>query len=125
MEEQLIKKDCNTGEYEDIYPVTTLPAIKDLRTGNTLDRKLEEFNHIYLPFKDNSKTLTRQQIPDNLRRRGLWITYISCKGNTVTEWYNSDDFSNKAWGDNKNWVPYLNKELVRGVLGELLSWYKA
>lgn len=125
MEEQLIKKDCNTGEYGNVYPVTTLQAIKDLSTGETLNRKLEEFNHIYLPFKDNSKTLTRQQIPDNLRRRGLWITYISCKGNTVTEWYNSDDFSNKAWGDNKNWVPYFNKELVREVLGELLSWYKA
>lgn len=125
MAEQLIQKNCTTGEYEDIYPITDLSSIKDLSTGKTLDELLEQFNHIYLPFKNNSKTLTRQQVPVNMRRRGLWITYISCKGSTITEWYNSDDFSNKAWGDNKNWVPYLNTELIREELNKILAWYKA
>ncbi len=125
MAEQLIQKNCTTGAYKDMYPVTTIAAIKDLSTGKTLDRILEEFNHIYLPFKDNSKSITRLQIPNNLRRKGLWITYTSCKGNTITEWYNSNDFSNRAWGDSKNWVPYLDKEVVRTILNELLSWYKA
>lgn len=125
MAEQLIQKDCTTGAYKDMYPITTLSAIKDLSTGKTLDKILEEFNHIYLPFKDNSKTLTRQQVPARLRRQGLWITYVSCQGNTITEWYNSNDFSNKAWGDSKNWVPYLNKEVVKGLLNEVLAWYKA
>lgn len=125
MEEQLIKKNCTTGEYKDMYPVTTLTAIKDLSTGKTLDTIIEEFNHIYLPFKDNSKTLTRLQVPNKFRRKGLWITYVSCKGNTITEWYNSDDFSNKAWGDNSNWVPYLNKQVIKEALNEVLSWYKA
>ncbi len=125
MAEQLIQKDCTTGEYKDLYPITSLGAIKDLSTGKTLDTILEEFNHIYLPFKDNSKTLTRQQVPNRLRRKGLWITYESCQGNVITEWYNSDDFSNKAWGDSANWIPYLNKEVVKGVLNEILSWYRA
>lgn len=125
MAEQLIKKDCTTGTYSDMFPITTLSAIKDLSTGKTLDVILEEFNHIYLPFKDNSKTLTRLQVPANMRRQGLWITYVSCKGNTITEYYNSNDFSNKAWGDNKNWVPYLDKEVIRTALDEILSWYKA
>lgn len=125
MAEQLIQKDCTTGNYKDMYPITTLSAIKDLSTGKTLDKILEQFNHIYLPFKDNSKALTRQQVPANIRRRGLWITYTSCKGNTVTEWYNSDDFSNKAWGDNNNWVPYLDKEVVKSLLNDILAWYKA
>lgn len=125
MKEQLIRKDCATGEYKDMYPITTLEAIKDLSTGKTLDTTIEEFNHVYLPFKDNSKTLTRLQIPNKFRRKGLWITYVSCKGNTVTEWYNNDDFSNKAWGDNSNWVPYLNKQVIKEVLNEVLSWYKA
>ncbi len=125
MSEQLIKKDCSTGEYENMYPVTTLSSIKDLSTGKTLDTILEEFNHIYLPFKDNSKTLTRQQIPNKLRRKGLWITYISCQGNVITEWYNSEDFSNKAWGDSKNWVPYLDKEVLGTIINDILSWYKA
>lgn len=125
MSEQLIQKDCTTGAYKDIYPVTSLSSIKDLSTGKTLDNILEEYNHIYLPFKDNSKSLTRLQIPNKLRRKGLWITYVSCKGNVITEWYNSDDFSNKAWGDNGNWVPYLNKEVVKNLLSEVLAWYKA
>ena len=125
MAEQLIKKNCKTGEYSDLYPITSLSAIKDMSTGETLDTILEKYNHIYLPFKDNSKTLTRLQIPSNIRRQGLWITYVSCKGNTITEWYNSNDFSNKAWGDNKNWTPYLDKEEINKVVKELLSWYKA
>lgn len=125
MAEQLIKKDCTTGEYRSMYPVTTLSAIKDLSTGETLDVILDRYNHIYLPFVNNSKTSTRQQVPSNIRRKGLWITYVSCQGNSVTEWYNSDDFSNKAWGDSKNWVPYLDKEVLKLVLSEVLAWYKA
>lgn len=125
MGEQLIKKNCATGEYKEMYPITTLAAIKDPSSGKTLDEIIEEFNHIYLPFKDNSKTYTRLQVPSNLRRKGLWITYISCKGNTITEWYNSDDFSNEAWGDNSNWVPYLDKQVIKEALNKVLSWYKA
>lgn len=103
MIEQLIKKDCNTGEYEDMFPITTLSAVKDLSTGKTLDRILEDVNHIYLPFKYNSKALTRQQVPMNVRRKGLWITYTSCMDKITTEWYTSDDYSNSAWGNNENW----------------------
>lgn len=125
MAEQLIQKNCQTGEYKDMYPITTLSAIKDLNTGKTLDTILEEVNHIFLPFKDNSKLLTRLQVPSNFRRKGLWITYISCQGNTVTEWYNNDDYSNKAWGDGNNWVPYLDKEVLKKTLAEVLAWYKA
>lgn len=123
--EQLIKKNCSSGTYESMYPITILSAVKDIDTDKSLDEILEVYNHIYLPFKDNSKTLTRQQIPNKLRRKGLWITYKSCKGNVITEWYNSDDFSNKAWGDSKNWVQYLDKSVMRDILKCMLSWYKA
>lgn len=125
MAEQLIKKNCSTGIYDNMYPITTLSAIKDLSSGKTLDVILEGYNHIYLPFKNNSKTLTRQQIPNNIRRRGLWITYISCKGNVVTEYYNSTDYSNKAWGDSDNWVPYLDRCVIRDIVKDILTWYKA
>lgn len=125
MTEQIIKKDCKTGEYNDIFPITTLSAIKDLSTGETLDNILEKYNHLYLPFLNNSKTNTRLQVPNKLRRKGLWITYETCNSRVVTEWYNSNDFSNKAWGNSENWVPYIDKELMRGTLKTLLSWYKA
>lgn len=123
--EQIIKKDCKTGEYNDIFPITTLSAIKDLSTGDTLDNILEKYNHLYLPFLNNSKTNTRLQVPNKLRRKGLWITYETCNSRVVTEWYNSNDFSNKAWGNSENWVPYIDKGLMRETLKTLLSWYKA
>lgn len=125
MEEQLTKKNCTTGEYSNIYPVTTLSAVKDLDTGETLDNIVSNINHIYLPFKENSKMLTRQQVPMKYRKQGLWITYISCQGNTVTEWYNSTDFSDKAWGDCDNWTQYLDHELITNLIRKILSWYKA
>lgn len=113
--EQLIKKDCSSGEYNNIYPVTTIQSIIDRDTGETLEGVLSKVNHIYLPFKDNCKSLTRQQVPPSLRRKGLWISYVSCKRNVVTEYYNSDDFEDKAWGDNKNWVPYIDKDLIQEI----------
>lgn len=125
MEKQLIRKDCATGSYEGIYPVTSLQAVKDMISGKNLEEILKSFNHLYLPFKDNSRTETRLQVPNALRRKGLWVTYVSCKGNVVTEFYNSTDYSNKAWGDSNNWKPYLCPDKIKEALGELFTWYEA
>lgn len=123
--EQLIKKNCDLGSYDKIYPITSLESIKDLSTGKTLEEILAQYNHIYLPLKDNSRANTRLQIPSHLRRKGLWITYRYCNGDIITEWYNSDDFSNKAWGDCSNWIPYLDRKVVSDLLKDILGWYKA
>lgn len=120
---QLVQKNCITGDREEVFPKTTIDSVVDRVTGETLEELLKKCNHLYLPFKDNSKALTRCQVPTNMRRRGLWITYVSCKGNVVTEWYNSDDFSSKAWGDNNNWIPYLDESLLKKLLKKLLAWY--
>lgn len=125
MKDSIVRRSCNTGEYDNIVPIINLSSIKDLATGKTLDSILEQYNHIYVPFKDNSRSNTRLQVPANIRRKGLWITYVSCKGNAITEWYNSDDYSNKAWQDGKNWVPYLDNEVIAAGVKEALSWYKA
>lgn len=123
MEEQLIKKNCTTGEYNNIYPITSTSAVKD-STGRTLDDIIENINHVYLPFKDNSRATTRNQVLRSNRKRGLWITYVSCKGNIITEYYLSDDFSDEAWGNNDNWLPYINQDLISDLVNEKLSWYK-
>lgn len=125
MDSQLIKKNCTTGEYSNLYPVTIIDSVIDPITGKTLRDSLEQCNHLYLPFKDNSKAVTRNQVPLELRRKGLWITYNSCAGKIVTEYYKSDDFSNREWGKNENWVPYLNSDVIRTYVEEALSWYKA
>ena len=125
MDKQLIHKDCHGGNRTPIHPVTSLTAIKDLSTGKTLDEMLQGINHIYLPFTNNSRTSTRQQVPQKLRRKGLWVTYESCKGEVITEWYNSNNFSNKAWGDSSNWMPYLNTETITEIVNKSNGWYKA
>lgn len=124
MDNSIYRKNCNTGEMTKVYPITTLDNVKDLSTGESLTTILQKYNHIWLPFTGNSKTLTRQQVPPVLRKRGLWITYKSCKCNVITEWYNSDDFSNKAWGDNANWVQIVDKDTVDKIAKELIQWYK-
>lgn len=125
MDSQLIKKNCTTGEYSNLYPVTIIDNVIDPITGKTLRDSLEQCNHLYLSFKDNSKAVTRNQVPLELRRKGLWITYNSCAGKIITEYYKSDDFSNREWGKNENWVPYLNSDIIRTYVEEALSWYKA
>lgn len=121
----LYQKNCNTGGHSKLYPVTTLEKVINESTGESLDQILQKYNHIWLPFKGNSKALTRQQVPANLRRRGLWITYISCAGKTVTEWYDANDYSDKAWGNNENWVQYTDKATIEKMVKESISWYKA
>lgn len=124
MNANLMQKDCKTGQSKPFYPVTTLDKVIDAETNESLDQILQKYNHIWLPFKGNSKTLTRQQIPDKLRRRGLWITYRSCKGNTVTEWYDSDNFTNAEWGKNENWVRVADKDLIESLINGAISWHK-
>lgn len=128
MNNTLYRRNCNTGQSDVFYPMTTLDKVVNEITGEPLDKILEQYNHIWLPFKGNSKTLTRQQVPDELRRRGLWITYTHCKCNVITEWYNSDRYDNKSWGDNDNWVQIVDKATLIKVNEELskklVGWYK-
>lgn len=125
---QLQQRNCNSGEISDVYPITTLDKVVNLETNESLNQILEKYNHILLPFKSNSKTLTRQQVPNELRRRGLWITYTHCKCNVITEWYNSDRYDNKSWGDNNNWIQIVDKATLLKINEELsnklVGWYK-
>lgn len=124
MNTQLYQKDCNTGESTPIYPITTLDKVIDKSTNKTLEQILQEYNHIWLPSKSNNKMLTRQQVPSNLRRRGLWITYKHCNCKTITEWYNSDVFTNAEWGKNENWVKVADKDLIESLINGAISWHK-
>lgn len=120
--QQLIKKNCSTGEYENIYPITDLSSIIDSDTGEFLYDTIEKFNHIYLPFQ-SSKPSTRLQIPEKLRRTGLWITYVVSENNTITEWFKGSNFDEKSWGDSKNWVQYVDDKLLEDMVNNILSWY--
>lgn len=114
MIEQLIRKNCHTGENEVIFPKTVSEAVKDIASNKTLDTIINEISHIYLQFKDNSKTLTRLQISPSIRKKGLLITYTTCKDNILTERYTIDDISDEAWGNGDNWL--TETDMIKDVV---------
>lgn len=111
---QLIEKDCNSSEYRNIFPITTLENVMS-NNGTNLKDILNQVNHIYLPFKNRTRRDTRLQVPNELRRRGLWVTYISCKGNIVTEWYNAQPTDNNNWVKNENWTRLYSTEDIQAI----------
>lgn len=100
--QQLIKKEYQTGNYQDIFPKTFLDAVVNRETGVSLDEILTGFNMYFLTYLGGSG-VTRLQIPDELRRQGLFITYVLFDKTTVIEWYDSDDISDEAWQSDANW----------------------
>lgn len=100
--QQLIKRENQTGNYGDIYPKTFLDAVVNRETGVSLDEILTGFNMYFLTYLGGSG-VTRLQIPDELRRQGLFITYVLFDKTTVIEWYGSDDISDEAWQSDANW----------------------
>ena len=100
--QQLIKKE-NNQEYKDIYPKTFTDAVLDKHTGANLADILNSFNMYFIAYA-GSKEVTRVQVPTNLRRKGLWITYIMLDDTIVTEYYNGSLLTDDAWQDSANWV---------------------
>lgn len=121
---QMFQHDCVSGQHKPIYPDTTIDRVVDV-TGKPLSKILSEFNHIYVPFVNNSRRDTRLQVPVAMRRRGLWITYQGCNGALITEIYVSNLTDIASWTDPNNWVSYLNENVIKEKVKEVLSWYKA
>lgn len=98
---QLIKKKP-TGGYRNIFPKTFLNAIRDKESGVVLTEILQGFNMYFLSYVGD-KGNTRLQVPNILRKEGLWITYVLYDHTVVTEWYNSEKIDNDSWKDDSNW----------------------
>lgn len=95
--QQLIKKDQSQ-----VFPKTFLDAIRSRETGVSLEEILKGFNMYFVSYTGNASQ-TRNQVPMELRKKGLWLTYINFKNEVVTEWYDATDITNEAWGYDKNW----------------------
>ena len=98
---QLIKKS-NQGGYKNVFPKSYLDNIIDKESGMTLSDILSGFNMYFLSYT-GSRSQTRLQVPEVLRKNGLWITYVLFDNTVVTEWYNSASIDDTAWQDNSNW----------------------
>lgn len=122
MIEQLLKKN-KLGEYEKMYPITLLEAIRlNSKSNRTLEDILKDINHLYIPWQGvESDTLL--SVDPVFRKKGLWITYVDCSGSVITMWYNSDDLSDTAWENIDNWVEYRSIRELQNTLKEILSWW--
>ena len=99
MSNQLIK---TTGQgKENVFPRTRIQDLFDDTSGQKLIDILKSFNMMFVPYLGN-KSYTRNQISPELRRQGLWLTYVI--GNTVyTEWYDEVAIDDTNWGSDSNW----------------------
>ena len=128
MAKQLYEKQQE--QYKEIYP---LVHAKDIMTdeGKNLIDVLKTFNHLYINFV-NTKQETRNSIPVDIRRYGLWITY-KYNNELITEWFkasNIDAEDNTKWEADEYWetVPdmkyiYDNASKIPNgaILPEMLS----
>lgn len=88
---------------KDIYPVTYTSAVYDDRTGANLTALLHQFNNVHLPYAGTSFD-TRNQLPEEQRRKGVIISYVDIDGNTITEQCVADTLTNdEYWGLDENW----------------------
>ena len=106
MSNQLIKN--TTQGTQRVYPKTYTEGITDKSTGKTLIEILNSFNMYFLSYIGNTFE-TRCQVPKDLRREGLWITYVDFNHKVITEWYNSDNIDNETWGVDTYWRQGSNK----------------
>ena len=99
MSNQLIK---TTGQgKENVFPRTRIQDLFDDTSGQKLIDILRSFNMMFVPYLGN-KSYTRNQISPELRRQGLWLTYVI--DNTVyTEWYGEVAIDDTNWGSDSNW----------------------
>ena len=99
MSNQLIKT-TEQGK-ENVFPRTRIQDLFDETSGQKLIDILNSFNMMFVPYLGN-KFQTRNQVSPELRRQGLWLTYVI--DNTVyTEWYDGVAIDNTNWGSDSNW----------------------
>lgn len=101
MSNQLVRKDYLEG-YRKVFPKTFIDAIRDRETDMPLAEILQGFNMYFLSYTGD-KASTRCSISPFLRKEGLWITYVLYDHTVVTEWYNSDNIDDEAFGSDENW----------------------
>jgi len=77
--------------------------IKDKNNGLTLNEILTSYNIYFLTYTGNTAS-TRLQVPFNIRKTGLWVTYVDYKHKIHNEYYVSQWVDNVNWIKDSNWV---------------------
>lgn len=98
-------------EFTNIFPLQYVSNILDKATGETLTILLSRYNHIFIPFT-GEKEITRAAVPPIMRRKGLYITYITPNSEIITEYFkgNKTEVNNEDWVKDKNWGTNLTSD---------------
>lgn len=72
---------------------------------------LSRYNHIFIPFT-GEKEVTRAAVPAIMRRKGLYITYITPDSVIITEYFkgNKTEVNNEDWVKDENWGTNLTSD---------------
>ena len=124
MNKQLFEKQSNS--YNPIYPLVRLEDIIDTVSDKSIQWILNNYNHIYVEYSE-SVAVTRNKVPQLLRRTGLWISY-NAGTEVVTEYYKGDnkDVTNFIkWTIDDNWerfdkIKHLDGSITYQHLSESL-----
>lgn len=112
-----IRKSGNT---QNVYPKNYTDNIKYSNDYKNLTEILEDFNCYFLSYT-NSPEETRIQLPQSLRKRGIWITYIDNESILHVEYYTAVIFIDTEFQKNENWISF--QDTVQHYTYENMSRY--
>ena len=102
---QLLK--IKNKEKVKIFPKTHLGNVFEKETNIPLNELLNNVNSYYIKYSGDIQK-DRLHIPIDLRRKGLFVTYVTFENELITEYYNYPLVSDNFWQDNNNWIVLKN-----------------
>lgn len=118
--QQLIKKDNQEGRYSNIFPKSYTEAIQSRETGEFLDVTLQKTNFLFLSY-NGSEEDTRLQVPYSMRRKGLWISYVTFEGSIISNFYNGEGIGDAQWKDSNNWISSGIGD-IQEIINDIKDW---
>ena len=102
---QLLK--IKNKEKVKIFPNTHLENVLEKETNIPLNELLNNVNSYYIKYSGDIQK-DRLHIPIDLRRKGLFVTYVTFENELITEYYSYPLVSDKFWQDSNNWIVLKN-----------------
>lgn len=118
--QQLIKKNNQEGRYSNIFPKSYTEAIQSRETGEFLDVTLQKTNFLFLSY-NGSEEDTRLQVPYSMRRKGLWISYVTFEGSIISNFYNGEGIGDAQWKDSNNWISGGIGD-IQEIINDIKDW---
>ena len=118
--QQLIKRNNQEGRYGNIFPKSYTEAIQSRETGEFLDVTLQKTNFLFLSY-NGSEEDTRLQVPYSMRRKGLWISYVTFEGSIISNFYNGEGIGDAQWKDSNNWISSGIGD-IQEIINDIKDW---